>query len=197
MLPKDHDGVIICGKRKKGKTTLLRQLLEGEPRVVLYDAKGALKEPHKFEAGQDFIPPPAKGVFRAYVPTRGNFAQELEFAAYLAMSTGRCIFVVDELPDALEDASPGECFKWVTRMGRERAIRFVYSFQRPNEVPPMARAQASDWYLHQTNERTDLSYIKDSVTSEAVITVRNLQVGESLHVKDGTVVGVMRSENRG
>lgn len=197
MLPKDHDGVIISGKRKKGKSTLLAQLLYGEPRVVLYDAKGELREPIECEAGDyetlEYANHSPRGVFRCYVPCRGKPAQELEWSAYLATKLGRCIYVVDELPDALEGGDPGDYFSWVTRMGRKRAIRFVYCFQRPQEVPRMATSQAADWYLHQTNEQNELQYIKASVCTEAAVIVKGLPQGHSVHVKDGTVCAIMHS----
>lgn len=192
MLPKDHDGVLITGKRKRGKSTLLAQFLRNETRVLLYDAKGELREPTQIYSGQ-VVSLPKRGVMRAFVRRGPRPSEELEWAAYSAIILSRCIFVVDELPDALEDADPGESFKWVTRMGRMRDIRFVYSFQRPTEIPAMARTNAADWYLSQTNEDTDLEWVRKSVSKDAREMVRTLKTGEFLHVKDGEVIAIMRS----
>lgn len=194
MLPPDHDGVVITGKRKKGKSTLTMQLLAGEKRVIVYDAKGELREPRKIDAGVYPSDMPRVGVYRAYIPTDNAPAEELEWSAYLATELGRCVFVVDELPDALEDGNPGKWFSWVTRMGRKRGVRFIYTFQRPQEVPRMCTAQAADWYLFQTNEANELQYIKASVSSEAASIVKHLKRGQALHVKDGTPVGIMETE---
>ena len=194
MLPPDYDGVVVIGKRKKGKSTLVRQLLEGEPRVMLYDAKGELEEPQAIARGE--LPSmPKTGVFRGYVPTAGQPFDECEWSAYLAIQLGRCVYVVDELPDALEGRDPDTSFAWVTRMGRKRAIRFIYSFQRAGEVPRMVTAQACDWFLFQTNEPTDLLYIKQSVSAEAANLVRTMPRGCAVHVKDGNVVGVMETRH--
>lgn len=194
MLPADYDGVCIIGKRKQGKSTLLEQLLAGEPRVQLYDAKGALREPVIVPRG--VLPAlPKRGVFRGYVPVGGMPFDECEWSAFVAIQLGRCISVVDELPDALEGGDPGSSFAWVTRMGRMRAIRFLYSFQRANEVPRMCTANASDWFLFQTNEPLDLNYIKQSISAEAALCVRNLKRGQAVHVKDGNVAAIMETYN--
>lgn len=194
MLPNDFDGVIIIGKRKKGKSTLLRQLLYGEPRVIAYDAKGDLREPTKIYCG--YVPAfPQTGLYRAMIVTEGRLAKELEWSAYCARSLGHCIYVVDELADALGGKEPLDNFEWTTRMGRKRDVRFIYTFQRPTEVPRMCTANASDWFLHQSNEPTDVKYVKDACGAEAANEMRTLQRGQSVHVRDGQVVGIMESEN--
>jgi len=194
VLPNDYDGVIITGKRKKGKSTLLMQLLQGQPRVLTYDAKGALREPIKIYAG--IVPAfPKRGLFRGMVVAEGRPQTEVEWAAYCARMLGNCVYVVDELADAMGGKDPQPSFEWVTRMGRERDIRFIYTFQRPAEVPRMCTANASDWFLHQTNEPNDLKYIKEACSAEAAQIVRGLQRGQSVHVKDGEVVSIMETEN--
>ncbi len=195
MLDSEHDGIVICGKRKRGKTTLTKALYGNQRRVMLYDAKGELKEPLELESGE--LKPPLwedKGILRAYVKRANKPADELEWSAYCAILMGKCVYVVDELPDALEDCEPGESWKWVTRLGRKRDIRFIYTFQRPAEVPRMATAQASDWYLFQTNEDNDLQYIARSVSKEARDIVRTLKVGQALRVKDGECVGITETD---
>ncbi len=195
MLPPDHDGIVITGKRKKGKSTLTAQLLFGEPRVILYDAKGELREPLVIQSGE--YPReglPRQGVYRAYIPTDNSPADELEWSAYMAAELGRCVYVVDELPDALEDGNPGRWFSWCTRMGRKRKVKYIFTFQRPQEVPRMCTSQAADWYLFQTNEANELQYIKASVSSEAAGIVKHLKRGQALHVKDGNPVGIMETE---
>ncbi len=196
MLSKDHDGIIVCGARKKGKSTLTKALYANEKRVILYDAKGELKEPLELQCGElDETLWEDPGVVRAYV-TRGSAepADELEWSAYLAIITGHCVYVVDELPDALEDRDPGPSWKWVTRLGRKRDIRFIYTFQRAAEVPVMARAQSSDWYLFQTNEAGDLDYMRRSVGKDAVEIIRTLPVGNCLHIKDGAIIGIVETD---
>lgn len=195
MLASDHDGIIVCGKRKRGKSTLTKQLYANEKRVVLYDAKGELKEPIELQAGElDERLWKDKGVLRCYIERKNEPAAELEWSAYCAILVGHCVYVVDELPDALEDRDPQESWKWVTRLGRKRNIRFIYTFQRAAEVPVMARAQSSDWYLMQTNEAGDLDYIRRSVSKEGADIVRTLKLGEALHVKDGEVMGVVKTD---
>lgn len=196
MLSNDMDGIIICGKRKRGKTTLTKQLYENEKRVCLYDAKGELTEPLALKAGQ--IVPAVwedKGVLRVYV-IRGSAepAQELEWSAHIAIVMGRCVYVVDELADALEGMDPEDCWKWVTRLGRKRDIRFIYTFQRAAEVPVMARAQSQDWYLFQTNEAGDVDYIRRSVSREGADVVRGLKRGQALWIRDGDVQGIVETE---
>lgn len=195
MLESEHDGIIICGKRKKGKSTLTKQLYANERRVMLYDAKGELKEPLKLQAGElserlwkD------KGILRVMVERENNPADELEWSAYCAGLMGHCVYVVDELPDALEDADPGPHWKWVIRLGRKRDIRFIMTFQRPMEVPVMARAQSSDWYLFQTNEAGDLDYIRRSVSKEASEVVRTLPIGHAVRVKDGDLHSIVETD---
>ncbi len=190
MLSSDHDGTIICGVRKKGKSTLTAHLYRNEPRVILYDAKGELTEPLRLRAGETN---PAlwrdKGILRAYVAREGdNLANELEWSAFLAIQMGNCVYVVDELPDALEDRDPGQSWKWVTRMGRKKDIRFIYTFQRAAEVPRMATANASDWYLFQTNEGADLNRIRESLGKEASEIVRCLRPHSYLHCRDGRIL---------
>ena len=197
MLSADHDGIVLCGKRKRGKTTLCKQLYSNEKRVILYDAKGALKEPQAVEAGAlplEFVTN-KRGMLRAFVPRRNRPWAEMDWSAYLAIMAGRCIWVCDEFSDALEGREPSDSVAWVIRMGRERDIRFIASFQRPAEVPRMVTAQASDIYYFQTNEANDLKYIRASATAECAEVVRGLKVGQSLRVKDGEMVGVVETEN--
>ncbi len=197
MLSLDHDGIALCGKRKRGKSTLCRALYANEKRVVLYDAKGALKEPREIPCG--YVPPDlirnSKGILRCYVPRRNEPSQEMEWSAYLAIMAGKCVWVCDEFSDALEGGQAGESVKWVIRMGRERDIRFIASFQRPAEVPRMVTAQASDIYYFQTNERNDLQYIAASVSKEASLIVRGLKVGQSLRVKDGEPKSIVETDD--
>lgn len=197
MLLPEHDGIVLCGKRKRGKTTLLKQLYANEKRVVLYDAKGALKEPVAVESG--VVPLEVfenkRGVLRWYVPRRNRPWIEMDWSAYLAICAGRCIWICDEFSDALEGREPSDAMAWVIRMGRERDIRFIASFQRPAEVPRMVTAQASDIYYFQTNEANDLKYIKASATAECADIVRGLKTGQSLRVKDGEPVGVVETDN--
>ena len=135
-----------------------------------------------------------KRVLRAYVTRQtNNPAEELEWAAHIAITAGNCVFVNDELPDALEDKDPGPCWKWVTRLGRKRDIRFIYTFQRAAEVPVMARAQAQDWYLFQTNEAGDTDYIRRCVSREGADIVRGLKRGQALWVRDGDCVGIVET----
>lgn len=195
MLSKEHDGIICTGTRKKGKSTLTKQLYANEKRVMLYDAKGELKEPLELEKGElDPVLWRDKGVLRAYVRRQNSPLEELEWSAYCAILMGHCVYVVDELPDALEDGDPPDSWKWITRLGRKRNIRFIYTFQRAKEVPVMARAQASTWYLFQTNEGGDVDYIRQSVSKEASIRVRDLETGQALHVQDGKVIGIVETE---
>lgn len=194
MLPPDHDGTVILGKRKRGKSTLTTQLLEDEPRVILYDAKGDMEEPWRIPV---FFEPelPRVGVFRGYVPTGNSPSEEVEWAAYLASKLGNCVFCVDEMADALEGGDAGPWVNWVTRMGRKRGVRYIYTYQRPQEAPRTLTSQASDWYLHQTNEPNELNYIKQAVSNKAAGMVRSLGRGESIHVKDGNVVALMKSRD--
>jgi len=195
MLSSEHDGIIICGKRKRGKSTLTKQFYANEKRVCLYDAKGELREPIELQAGQlDSRLWQDKGVLRVSITRANEPADELEWSAYCAILMGHCVYVVDELPDALEDSDPGQSWKWVTRIGRKRDIRFIYTFQRAAEVPVMARAQSQDWYLFQTNEAGDLDYIRRSVSKEGSEIVRTLKLGQALHVKDGEVMGVVETD---
>lgn len=194
MLPSDHDGTVILGKRKRGKSTLAAQLLEDEPRVVLYDAKGDLSEPWEVPCGYE-PDLPRQGIWRGYIPTGDRPWHELEWSAYIAIQLGNCVWFVDEVPDALEEQEPGPHVRWIIRMGRKRNIRYVLTYQRPQEGPRMITSQASDWYLHQTNEPNELNYIKQAVSYDAAEKVRSLKRGESVHVKDGTVVAIMRSRN--
>lgn len=195
MLSSDHDGIIICGKRKKGKSTLTKQLYANERRVILYDAKGELKEPLKLRKGElDSRLWTDKGILRVMVERENSPADELEWSAYCAILAGHCVYVVDELPDALEDAEPGESWKWVIRLGRKRNIRFIMTFQRPMEVPVMCRAQSSDWYLFQTNEAGDLDYIRRSVSKEASEVVRTLKIGQAVRVHDGVLHSVVETD---
>lgn len=197
MLSSEHDGIIVIGKRKKGKSTLTKHLYRNEKRVMLYDAKHELKEPLQLVAGEsDARLWEDKGIVRACVVQDGKHEpwDELEWSAYLAMLMGHCVYVVDELPDALEDKDPGQYWKWVVRMGRKRDIRFLFTFQRPAEVPVMARAQSSDWYIFQTNEASDLDYLRRSIGKEGAETVSELPVGNCLHVRDGKIQGIVETE---
>jgi hypothetical protein len=191
MLSKDHDGIIICGKRKQGKSTLTQALYANEMRCIVYDAKGDLKEPLGLEAGE-IIPRvwQDKGVLRLYVIRGVRPAEELEWAAYLAITAGHCVFVCDELSDALEDSNPPESWVYVTRLGRKRDVRFIYTFQRAAEVPRMATAQASDWYLFQTNEANDLDYIRRSAGKQVAECVRGLPKHHFVHLRDGRFMGI-------
>lgn len=194
MLGKDHDGIVVTGKRKKGKSYLTKQLYANEKRVVLYDAKGELIEPTEIEAGQ-LIRLTKRGIVRVSIARRNRPAEELEWSAYLAIALGNCVYVADELPDALEDGEPGESFKWVIRMGRKRNIRFICTFQRPAEIPRMVTAQASDMYFFQTNEPNDLEYVRKSCGKDAQDVVRNLPNHVAAHYKDGSFVAYMKAEN--
>lgn len=195
MLSPDHDGIIVCGKRKRGKTTLTKALYANEKRVMLYDAKGELKEPLQLQAGE-IVPEiwQDKGVLRAMVLRGNKPSEELEWSAFCAIQMGHCVYVVDELPDALEDGEPGESWKWVIRMGRKKDIRFIMTFQRAKEIPPMARANASDWYLFQTNEDTDLDYIRKSTSKEVAEIVRTLVIGQAVRVKDGQFQSIVETD---
>lgn len=199
MLDSSHDGIIVIGKRKKGKSTLTRQLFGNERRVIIYDAKGAtsLVQPTHVSMGNipaNVVFAPKREILRVSVARGKEPWKELEFSAYLAIMAKHVVWVCDEFADALEGREPGECVSHVIRMGREQDVRFILTFQRPAEVPRMATGMASDWYIFQSNEPNDMEFVKRSVSAEAASIMKSLPVGQAVHVKDGSVVGIMHSE---
>jgi hypothetical protein len=175
----------IFGMAGHGKTTLARQLVAGERRLLAWDPDGehdVLRlQWDDFCAFMDREP----ATFRVGLQDDDDLAEHFcavawELGAERASGT-RLVVLMEE---ADEVAIPGQeppIVKRLIRRGRHHGIEVVACSRRPAEVSRRLTSQARELYLFSTQEPKDLTYLRTFVGPEPTEAVAQLGRFEYVH----------------
>jgi hypothetical protein len=172
-LTRQKDGrlVFVAGRSGMGKTSLVRELIQKENRLLIYDPKGAAR---------DFVRCHTVGSIRSLTNTIGKLKEgngryrfiddsATNFDTFCRLVNwwsrfGPCAVVVDELADV---TSPGKAPKYwgmLIRKGRSRSINRYACTQRPAESDKTSIGNADElitFHMKRINDRKAMALEMD------------------------------------
>lgn len=168
---------VVLGMRGTGKSTLARQLVAPERRLLIFDP---MAEHDALRLDYDD--------FLAYLDDHADadrFRVALtdldageEFCALAWVLAGRRAELTVFLEEADLIASPGQeppIFRRLIAQGRHRGIAVVACSRRPAEVSRFLTANAHELYLFRTGEPRDVAYVRAFCGVEVSDAVQGLE----------------------
>lgn len=179
----------IIGRKGTGKSTLLVDLLQREPRVLVWDPMAEHGEwlPNEVESAigvRDFFHWARKRKFWAagYVPgaeLEPEF-EELSDLYYSAAPAGSRVFAVEEVPLVCSPSYLPKKFGKLVRTGRHRQIDLYWTAQRAGEVSRTLTSLTDEFVLFSQTEPRDLDAIAARCGAETANRVA--QLGRHDHI---------------
>lgn len=128
------------GRTRSGKTTLMKQLLEGQPRVLIVDDKGRVNFP-----GYHLTTNPAAALLEPKTILRPNGKLPDKFwenAMWQISKAGGGIIYIDELAEQCDQYKMGKGLRSIYRMGGELGVGVYWCAQSATEITNIAIRQA-------------------------------------------------------
>lgn len=174
--------VKLCfGMRGYGKTTIARELVAEEPRVLAYDPFGEhaavrVTLDQAVEYFTELEESDNLGAFRVSVyPYQGD--ERVGFAALAWAVARRCesmVLVLEEADEILPaTGAPGEARRLVSQ-GRHVNMAIVGTSRRPAEVARLLTSNADEYFIFRTQEPGDLTYLRSIIGADATARVAEL-----------------------
>lgn len=169
-----------------GKSTLLKELLQGQTRVILFDPHlehenlGALQ---KAPPEDDERPYSFRWIITCSLQKEEQKAYVTEWALW-AYEQGNIVFAIDEADvvfNVRDPVLPEGLFN-ILQYGRHRNITLICLARRPHEIHRTVTALADEFYLFQQTEPRDIEFIRQTLSQEDVDDAKNLQEYEYLHI---------------
>lgn len=167
----------VFGMRGFGKTTLARELVAAEPRVLAYDPldeHGCLAlEWEAFKAYVEANLPRPR--FRLALVDDAEWSEDFcAIARVLAERQPGYTLLLEEADLVAEPGHEPPVFKWLMRRGRHFGVAVVACTRRPAELSRNVTAFASDMYVFRTQEPRDLVYLTGYLGRDAAAVVEEL-----------------------
>jgi hypothetical protein len=188
---------LICGRTGSGKSFLMKKLLAGVERSIVYGPKreecdypGCYfdgMEPDGFKRFVLWWQHCVKtcGRFRiVYRPNDLFDISEFDKVANLAYACGNLTFTCEELMTYTTERNIGQGFKRLLVAGRTRGINCFMLTQRPFKIPREVTSQAREAYIFATHEPTDLDYVRQTFGTELAAKLETLGQYEHVHWLD-------------
>lgn len=162
----------IVGRKGCGKSTLVRELIAGERRLVIFDTLGEYGERDQVTIASGF----AEGMAALQAAGRSDqFRISLRLeedrhahaAARVLWEFRRVLIVVEEASAYLRPSHLPAPFKKLVRMGRHRGISQIYVAQRPAMLNRDVTSQSDVIVTFQQHGSRDLEYLRDVFGDEA------------------------------
>lgn len=195
--------ILVCGRTGTGKSYLLKQLLAGVARSVVYAPK---REEHDypgayFDGMEDggfktcvwwwyYAQKHCKRFRIIYRPLDLFDISEFDKIAHLAYFCGDLTFVCEELMTYTTSRNIEQGFKCLLVAGRTRGINCYMVTQRPFQIPREVTSQAREAYIFATHEPADLDYVRQTFGTELAAKLETLQQYEYVHWLDSGQVKV-------
>ena len=157
---------LILGKRGSGKSWALREMIRGEPRVLLYDT---LHEPAYDEFRRiDKFPELCKllienpPIFRVAYSWDGVAEHETDFdrACHAVFACRGLTFAVEEVEMFTSPSFIPKSLRKIVSLGRHRELSLWIATRRPKEVHPLIRSQANRVVSFSQSEPADLEWCR-------------------------------------
>jgi DNA helicase HerA-like ATPase len=171
----------VFGIRGMGKTTLARQLVAGEARMLAYDPFGehdalALD----WSTCLDYLDAHRLERFRVAVTEGGHEHEFCALAWELAEHCGGLTVVLEEADLVARPMVEPEFFRQVVARGRHREISIVSTSQRPAQVSRLLTSQAAEVYCFRTHEPADVRHLR-SILGDVADQLPELEPFEYVH----------------
>ena len=155
----------IVGRKGSGKSTVLREIVSCQPRVVIFDTMAEHQSPNLFSsldkcfAYLDRVE--RESFFHcAFRPTEDE-EETLNELAEAAFDVGRLCFALEEVPWFSTAASQPEGLDLLSRMGRHRRVDLVWTAQRMAEVSRRLTSATDVFVLFSITEPRDLNTLAE------------------------------------
>ncbi|MET4701980.1 DNA helicase HerA-like ATPase [Constrictibacter sp. MBR-5] len=206
MIGKDARCIAVFGRRGAGKSTLVKSLVAGAGRLVVFDPMGEYARMPGYrraasvgEVRKILRASWGRGFRVAFVPEREHVKalhslSALLWGAQIAYDDGRdtrkLLLVVEEanLGFPNRPMRPGEdAFLRLILQGRHRGIEIIAVTQRPALVSPNFRSNAAETYCFALSDEIDLSTMRRMVGKAREAELRAMPVHHYFRVSNGTV----------
>lgn len=188
------DNRLIIGKTGSGKTVKALKLIEGKPRVVIFDTLG-----HDYSDGVVFYDMPALKTFWNGVNRRGvkvyqgrfhliyrptNEVEEFDEVCDLTYKCGNLVLVAEELDLFCPPRQLTPGIRHILKRGRHHDITFIGITQRPYGIDRTVTAMANEVYVFKTDEPRDIKYLAERLGEGIAAKIAALQEYEYVLQKD-------------
>src|SRR5258705_2592052 len=163
--------ISIFGRKGSGKSTLVKEIVDEAPRVIVFDTMGeyARKRDRIFDTHESALSELGRVEherrFRVIIQLVDE--EEALSAMRVAYAVPNCLIVVEETSFYCSPAYlPPELARFV-RYGRHRAISQIYIARRAAEIHRDLTAQSDIIVSFQQHEPADIEYLKKVMGPEA------------------------------
>jgi hypothetical protein len=184
----------IVGRKGSGKSTALREVVNSQSRVVIFDAMAEHRSPNVFydpDDCLDFLERNRKRpLFHCALRPRADEEDALNGLAEEVFRIGYICFAVEEVPWFSTASSQPEGLDKLARMGRHRQVDLVWTAQRMTEVSRRLTSATDVFVLFSMTEPRDLNALAERCGPEVAGKVQDLGLhGRLVYdvLKGGTV----------
>lgn len=182
---KHREIYLILGKSGSGKTELCKRLIKDKPRFILFDTISEYKEDKKFEAvyinnKQAFLEYLFRNlnkkfriVFDPEDPEETLLLnnEPIDLFDLTCKIVYECltdvIFAVEEVANFISPSSMPKYFRKLIRYGRHSNISGYFTSQRPADISPGLRAQATILISFRQHEPRDIQWLRAIIGEDA------------------------------
>jgi len=194
---------LIVGKTGSGKTVKTVKLIADCRRVIMFDTQGKdyidgvmfydMAELKRFWLKVYRAPGSFRLIYRPLDPLA-----EFEEICRMAFALGDVTIVAEELPSLCGSQSIGPELRKVIFRGRMNDIHFIGLMQRPIGIHRDITSQASEIYIFNIDEPSDVKYFVNKLAFSLENKIRQLKPYEYLHWIEGAkMIEVGKDERQG
>jgi DNA helicase HerA-like ATPase len=170
--------LFVVGRKGSGKSTLVRAIMEGYPRVFVIDTMEEYGAEDGFTVAADFSESLAAVNQAAETPGKFRISLRADIddgddLVSLVYTVPNCLLVVEETAFYCSPAYLPPALSRMVRTGRHREIDQIYVTQRPAAVSRDLTAAADIVVSFQAHEPRDLAYFR-ALAGDDGERVRNL-----------------------
>lgn len=169
----------VVGRKGSGKSTVLREIVEGAPRLVLWDPLSEHRWcPNRIEdltrLDEFFWWSRHHNKFAARFVAQSDLEDAFTTIADLVYQRGHVVFGIEEVALISQPNWIPEGFDRLVRIGRHRAIDIVWTTQRAGEVAWRLTAATDIFVLFRHTEPRDIDAIDERCGAEVAGCVNQL-----------------------
>jgi hypothetical protein len=164
-MKQDQAPIAACfGRRGTGKTTLAREIVHHQARLIVWDYLGeygplVFRSNGNLPALDEYLRAMRNEQFAAarYIPHTGEVEEFEDFCALVYRLGQNSVLVVEEAAAICQPSFLPPNFGRIVRQGRHRGLGLVWCTQRLNEVSRTLTSLTDAWAGFSTSEPADLT----------------------------------------
>jgi len=183
---KHREIYLILGKSGSGKTTLCKKLIKDKERLIVFDTISEYREDKTFEAVYinniwaflDYLSRNLNKKFRIVFDPEDpeeiiklGDGQQIDLFDLTCKIIYEClsdvVFAVEEVANFISPAIMPKYFRKLIRYGRHSNISGYFTSQRPADISPHLRAQATVLISFKQHEPRDIQWLKAIIGEDA------------------------------